>query len=281
MLRPWDLIFFPELESTNDWALAALHSLAPDRPCLVLAQKQVRGRGRGTRTWQAPAGNLTCSFVFSLENADEQGRRHAGATLTWQTRLAFATGLALLETATGYLPANSSAQLKWPNDLLLAGRKTAGILIETSPQPKFGERPAQLVVIGIGLNVNSAPSNTELKDQRWNLNPPTALASEHGQPIELTDALLNLSANLAGWLGSTGLLALASDQPSLQPVADRELIQRYESRLAWRGEQVTLHRGTSAVTGKLIGLDGAGHLLIQAPDETLCAAASGELRLAR
>ncbi|MFU8819113.1 MAG: biotin--[acetyl-CoA-carboxylase] ligase [Desulfurivibrio sp.] len=128
-------------ESTNDLALALAES---GGDCtLVVAESQSRGRGRLRRSWHSPAGaGLYLSFIYRPRLEPEDLAR-----LTLAAGLALA--LAVAET-TGLAPG-----LKWPNDLLLAGKKCGGILCECR-LPASGS-PAQLpvVVVGIGLNVNT------------------------------------------------------------------------------------------------------------------------------
>lgn len=277
-LNTWELHYFPELDSTNDWALRTFRVQPPERPCLVVAQMQTRGRGRGSHTWQAPAGNLTCSFAFSL--AVPADLAAASTPTNWPAQLALAAGVSVLETIQSRLPAGQS-QIKWPNDVLIGGRKVAGILIESPHPAAESDAPHfKLVVIGVGLNANSTPSLASLDMHGQRAIHPTSLAAECRRPIDLTELLLEMSSNLANWLGALGLLSFAVSQPVAPTSSFSELRQRYERALAWRGELVVLQRGDSQLVGKLLGVDAAGQLLVQPAGEPPVAAASGELRLA-
>ena len=132
----WRITTVAETGSTNADLLAAAASGAPDRSVLV-AEHQTAGRGRLDRRWDAPAGtNLLVSLLF--RDVPEQPHE-----LTQRVALAAATACA--ETA------GVSPTLKWPNDLLLDGRKLAGVLAQSG-----GSGP-EYVVVGIGLNVGWAP----------------------------------------------------------------------------------------------------------------------------
>src|SRR3954452_769157 len=128
----WSVWFVAETGSTNADLLA--HADAPDRTVLVAAH-QSAGRGRLDRKWDAPPGaNLLASILFADVPAQPAD-------------LPRAVGIAAVDavaTATGL-----AARLKWPNDVLLDGRKLAGILAQRSPSGP--------VVVGIGLNVGWAP----------------------------------------------------------------------------------------------------------------------------
>jgi BirA family transcriptional regulator, biotin operon repressor / biotin---[acetyl-CoA-carboxylase] ligase len=274
-LRDWELNFFPELESTNDWAIEAYRVQLPPQPCLIVAQKQTRGRGRGSHTWQAPLGNLTCSFAFPLACSPIEFSQ-----LGWPARLAMASSLAVAETIDAFLP-TGRCEIKWPNDLLIGGRKTAGILIETPlTASAAAESTARLVVIGIGLNVNSAPPAAALGQQRPLALAPTSLAEERDTNVDLTSVLLELADNLARWLATTSVMTLRPDQPYSNLIPANELRQCYQQALAWRGKRVVLQRGPSELIGVLQGVDESGQLLIRPSGEDPIPVASGELRLA-
>lgn len=156
------LVFLPQVASTMDEARAR----AADPHCLgVRAGYQTQGRGRSGAPWLAPPD--TCLLVTYILRGEACRPEHAG-------HLAFAAAVAVsavLQGVTGLTPG-----VKWTNDVLLAGRKAAGILIETGG----GAEPFALV--GIGLNVNVAHFPTELADTA------TSLLRETGREWEV-DAL--------------------------------------------------------------------------------------------
>jgi BirA family transcriptional regulator, biotin operon repressor / biotin---[acetyl-CoA-carboxylase] ligase len=131
---PWHVRHVDETGSTNADLLAAARAGAPDRAVLVAAY-QTAGRGRLDRRWEAPSGaNLLVSLLFR-EMPDDPGR------------LMRRTGVAVVDACR--VVAGVDAVLKWPNDVLLADRKLAGILAERGVDG--------CVVVGVGLNVAWAP----------------------------------------------------------------------------------------------------------------------------
>lgn len=112
------------------------------------AERQSGGRGRLGRVWESPRGNLYCSTIVRLRPDDPPPQL-----------LSLVAGIALFDTVNDFISA--TPMLKWPNDLLLAGAKMAGILTEMQ---------GRCVVVGIGLNIASAP---QLPDRR------TAFMAEH------------------------------------------------------------------------------------------------------
>ena len=176
-----------ETGSTNDDLVAAGLTGAPDRLVLV-ADGQTAGRGRLSRTWVSEPGvNLLVSVLFRTIPTYPHQLTHAMA-LAAQTAAAKA--------------ADVKAAIKWPNDLLVGGRKIAGILsvagggLSASGGPMF-------VVVGLGLNVGWAPEGA------------ASLAAECGHDVDRDDVLVHL------------LNAL----DRLLELDERQLFNRYRSRL--------------------------------------------------
>lgn len=159
-------------DSTNTRARELAAAGAPDGT-LVTADEQSAGRGRQGRAWSAPAHtSLLCSLVL----------REPPPLLPLIAGVAVADTVDRQATAGG-----SGALIKWPNDVLLDGRKVAGILVEARPQ-------ADWAVLGIGLNVavSIAQLPPELRDRAGTLGlPPTAI-----EPV-LTELLAALERRLA------------------------------------------------------------------------------------
>jgi len=110
----------------------------------VFAESQTAGRGRGGNRWIAPSGhNLFVSVLL----------RPSAPPGTWP-RLAHAAGLAVARAVDPWLDPGTRALLKWPNDVLVSGRKLAGILLELK-----GSRTAPHLILGLGVNVNSRPED--------------------------------------------------------------------------------------------------------------------------
>lgn len=134
------LVALESVGSTSDHARMLAKSGYP-HATIVWAKAQTAGRGRHGNAWDSRPGNLFMSVVL---------RPDVNAALTGQLSFVCAVALArALKRFTG-----GRIGLKWPNDVLLDGKKVAGILLETEPD---GVRPVQWVVAGIGVNVADAP----------------------------------------------------------------------------------------------------------------------------
>src|SRR5262245_20447775 len=138
--------YFDSIGSTNDEALAWAVQGAPNLS-IVIADEQTAGRGRLNRKWFTPRGSaIACSLILYPQEP---------------THLSRTVGLAALSIADACSRLGLHPQIKWPNDILLSGKKTAGILIETV---WAGDKISSLV-IGMGVNVakESVPPIEELK----------------------------------------------------------------------------------------------------------------------
>lgn len=153
-----------QLGSTNDELMALARSGAAEGSC-IRADIQTAGRGRQARQWQSPVGNLYTSILL-----------RPAVPLARIGELSFVAGLAVGETVGQF---GAEWALKWPNDVLVRGKKIAGLLLEAEPG---------WVVIGMGLNLAHSP---DLPDK-----PTTSLIAE-GPLVEPQQALLVLQDKLA------------------------------------------------------------------------------------
>lgn len=140
------LVARDRVASTNEEA-RRLAEAGAGEGTLVWAKEQNAGRGRRGRTWSSPPGNLYASLLLRPRCAPSTA-----------AQLGFVTGLALALAIEPMLPpAARPAELKWPNDLLLRGKKAAGILLEASAA---ADRRLDWLIVGVGVNVLSFPSDT-------------------------------------------------------------------------------------------------------------------------
>jgi len=146
----WRLVVLSEVDSTND-ELRRRASEEPFDGLAVVAERQTAGRGRRGRVWASPRGNLYLSL--RLRQAD---------SLAETALLSFVSAVALADAIAELAPQVPLA-LKWPNDVLVAGCKVSGILLES-------DGPA--IIVGIGVNLTEAPEATQA------LYPPTSLRQQ-------------------------------------------------------------------------------------------------------
>lgn len=162
------LLRFDSLESTNEEA-RRLTAAGDSGPVWITARAQTKGRGRRGNLWISQPGNLFATLLMKAP--------HASAA-----ELGFAAGLAAADVISSYVAAER-VSLKWPNDVLLDGRKAAGILLEALVH--------DALAIGIGINLLHHPEGTE--------TPAISVNSATGRTIAADDALAVLAARFAAW----------------------------------------------------------------------------------
>lgn len=176
---PFKLIAVDEVDSTNTMA-KRLCAAEAEHGTLIWALRQTAGRGRLSRSWISPTGNLYVSLIL---------RPQADAARA--TGLTFAAAVAVADAVSELLGSAASVRCKWPNDVLASGRKIAGILLESATT---ANGLLEWVVIGIGLNVASHPPDAET------MYPATSLAAEGAAVPGVEQALAVLCRRLDLWL---------------------------------------------------------------------------------
>jgi BirA family biotin operon repressor/biotin-[acetyl-CoA-carboxylase] ligase len=214
-----------ETGSTNDRARELAAAGAP-HGTLVTASAQSAGRGRQGRAWSAPPGH---ALLMSLVLRDV----HPLVPLAAAVAVAEAVG--------------DDARIKWPNDVLLAGRKVAGILAEGRPQEGW-------VVLGIGVNVA-----VRVADLPSELHATAATLGR--RPSDVEPFLASLLAAL------TRSLSLPTG----------ELLDAWRARDALLGREISWAAGS----GTAAGIDGEGRLVVELPGGGRTSLDAGEVHLQR
>ena len=235
---------FSQTDSTNGQAINLLSSGdMPKTPCLIYAESQTAGRGRGANQWWSQAGSLTFSVIVDA--------REFSLKPEALIKLPLLTGLAVLQT--GQAAVGNSADcktdfaLKWPNDVYLSGRKLAGILIEVpsvKPPPET-EASAHHAVIGVGLNVNNSwiDAPQELQAKGISLSDH---ASSTFDRLEILKTFLQHLEQL--------ICSLSKGLPILEDWSEHCLLT---------GKRVTLLVGNAKVSGECLGIAPNGALMLQ------------------
>lgn len=217
------LYVFQQLGSTNDEAKTLADAGAPEG-LLVLAETQTAGRGRQGRRWLTPPGT---ALAFSLVLRPALPAAQAA-------RLVMLAGVAVAEAVEH--TAGVHAQLKWPNDVLLNGRKVAGILVESA----LREADLEYAILGIGLNVSWAPEGMDF--------PATSVEAEAGRPVDRTALLRAILERLeAGYPGLAG----------------EAVWQAYHPRLAWLGQPTEVRLEGETLIGQAEAVTADGQLVFR------------------
>lgn len=259
-------IHFDVTDSTNTQAraLAAAH---PGERLLVTAAEQTAGRGRQGRQWLSPRGGAWLTIVWPMRLAPGSYRAAS---------LAAAVGVrrALVELIARGMPPEAAALaprplIKWPNDVLIDGAKVVGILCE---QSLGNAAQNNAIYVGIGANVAfdqmllDRPTRGEALRHR-----ATTLSSAAGRAIEVEDVIELVSHEVIGALEryeALGLAGIIAEPPSL--------LDELRGALAYVGQRRTWLSPRGEISGRIIGIDDDGRLLLDG-ESGVIACDAGEL----
>lgn len=219
---------FAELDSTNEEAKRQAASGAP-AGLLVSAQAQRAGRGRRGRTWVSEPGNLYMSILLRPE-------RSAAAA----AQLGFAAALAIGEAVLPLLENAGALAYKWPNDVLVGGRKLSGILLESQAAD---EGRLDWLVVGIGVNVASFPESSAY--------PATSLAAAGAVPVTIEALRATVARTFHFWYERWMEHGFAP------------LREAWLGRAQGLGEPIRVRLPQGESMGRFAGLDGEGALLLE------------------
>lgn len=214
-------------------------------PLWITARRQTAGRGRRGRKWESESGNLASTLLLLTRKSPAEA-----------AQLTFAASLAVADLLDRYVPP-ALVTIKWPNDVLLDGRKTSGILIESGPAPSGG----LWLAVGIGVNLSQTPGETE--------RPATCIAEHLNQGVAsaptVDEAAKALSETFGVWLDRWTTLGF-------QPILD-----------AWTALTPGLHGPCTArltnetLSGMADGVEADGSLRLKLPDGSLRVISAGDV----
>jgi BirA family biotin operon repressor/biotin-[acetyl-CoA-carboxylase] ligase len=219
----WNLIRRETVDSTNEVA-KDLIARGAEPWTVVLADRQVEGKGRFGRKWSSPRGGLYASVIVQED-------------LSRLPLVSLAAGVAVVEALT---PLGLKPTLKWPNDVLVEGAKVAGILVEGLVRPD-----AYWAVIGIGIN-----SDVPLDDLPPQLTSrATTLRHLLGRRVDNESLLESLLKALRRWYPSPG--------------KEMELLSRYRALCSTLGSDVVVETGSKRLRGRALDVSAEGLLILE------------------
>lgn len=235
------ILAFDDIDSTNAEArrLAEAHEAGP---LWITALRQHEGRGRRGRSWETGAGNLAATYLFTTAKPASEA-----------AQISFVAALAVADLASVHVP-GETVTLKWPNDPLIAGRKTAGILVESGPAPGGG----LWLAVGCGVNLALAPKDTG--------RPVTAFADHMtGAPPPPREALNLLAGAMEAW-------RQVWETSGFGPIA-----AAWTRRAHGMGQACTAHLTGETLRGVAEGLDESGALRLRLEDGTIRRITAGDV----
>lgn len=242
--------YFEEVDSTNTAAkrIAEESGSADWHGTVVVAEEQTAGKGRRGRFWSSPRGT-GLFFSILLKPQIEPGN---ASMLTLVKGMATVKGI---EQVTGLKP-----QIKWPNDVVLNGKKIVGILTEMSAQIDYVNH----IVVGTGINVHQADFPEEIAKTATSLK------------LELQEAGRSVQISRAGLLGAVLFYFEQYYETYLQTEDLSALQEEYNSMLVNIGKGVRVLDPLGEYEGTALGIDSRGELLVDRGKE-VCKVSSGEV----
>lgn len=228
----YELAAFETIDSTNAELKRRIGRHAGGDRLVVWSLEQTQGRGRRGRAWSGPSGNLMCSVLLWPQ-----------CTLAAASQLSFVAALAALDLVRASLPAERHLSLKWPNDVLVEGRKISGILLEAG-----GWMPGApgWIVVGTGVNLCRHPVDTE-----W---PATDIREEGGDAPDPAQALQGFCSAFEAWRARW-------TRDGFEPIRRQWL--EHAHRL---GEEIVARMDRDTVNGRFVGIDPDGSLVLKMDD---------------
>jgi BirA family biotin operon repressor/biotin-[acetyl-CoA-carboxylase] ligase len=224
------ILAFDAIDSTNAEARRRAEA-GEGGPLWITAKRQTAGRGRRGREWETGAGNLAATLLMTTDRSPAEA-----------AQVSFVTALAVVDLASAFIPPER-VKVKWPNDVMVSGRKLAGILIESGTRADGG----LWLAIGVGVNLASAPAAAD--------RPATTIAHETQAPApEPTVALEGLAEAFAEWL-------LRWEARGFPPIAEA-----WTERAYGLGEACVARLPGETIEGTAEGLDDDGALRLRQRD---------------
>ena len=236
-----NILYYPVTSSTMDAAKEAVKQGA-EEGTIVIADHQTAGRGRFGRQWWAPPDSSILLSIILHPELKELPRLGMAATLAV---------VQSIEQVTGLEPA-----IKWPNDVLIGGKKVSGILIES----KIEEETVSYAILGIAVNVNLDPASIpEIAETATSLRQ---VLKRNVSRLEVLPALLSEFEELYSALRR-----------------GEAIDKLWRRRLETIGREVTVKCGSEVWQGYAEAVDDDGNLLLRRPDGSLVTIAAGEVTL--
>jgi BirA family biotin operon repressor/biotin-[acetyl-CoA-carboxylase] ligase len=244
LLNDYHLLTYDVLDSTNSEA-KRLAGGGASHGAVIWGKRQTAGRGRMGRDWVSAEGNLFATVLLS-----------PNAKLAECAQLSFVAATAVADTLEAIVPDASRIRCKWPNDVLVAGKKISGILLESfTTKELVSER--QWVAVGIGVNVDSFPEHV--------LFPATCLR-EAG--VELISAKIVLSRLVHNFIARY-------DQWEREGF--KAIERAWLARAYHLNDEVEVIVGEDRLSGVFSGIDAQGQLLLRTGNKQYVPVAAGDV----
>lgn len=234
LLHDYHLLSYDVLDSTNEEA-KRLAGGGASHGAVIWARAQTAGKGRMGRDWESLEGNLFVSVLLSPD-----------CELPECSQLSFVAAVAAADTLKPIVPGDDAIECKWPNDILLEGKKLGGILLESFTTMEEDGQDRQWVVVGVGINVDSYPDDV--------IYPATCL-KESG--VEIISAKIVLSRFVYNFIHRYDMWIHKGFEA---------IRTAWEERAYGLGEPMEAHVGDDIISGSFDSIDEFGRLHIAQDD---------------
>lgn len=234
------VIYFPQLPSTMDVARRKARQGAVEGT-VIMAGEQTSGRGRIKRTWLSPPGNIALSVILYPDVS----------CLPYLVMIASLAVVRSIRNVTGL-----KADIKWPNDVLISGKKVCGILIEN----EIGGTGVARAIIGVGINIDLG----ELKITDSTI-PVSSLEKEVKQTVVRTDLVKNLLVEM--------------ERLYLKLPEGKSIYRQWRRKLITLGKKVTVRMGDETLHGLAASVDSGGALILELDDGSTTRVIAGDVSL--
>lgn len=234
---------YDALDSTSE-ELKRLVRVGQTEGFAVRADAQHRGHGRYGREWYSPSGNLYLSWLLLPEES-----------FRVLSQLSFVVALAVGDAVSGLFTDKQDIQFKWPNDVLIGGKKVGGLLLESSLAQ--GKDQVDWLIVGVGVNITSFPSNVDF--------PATSIEAEDGKvvaPNVLSQAVLDSFARLYAIWKTEGFAPIRT---------------AWLEKASHIGESITVTTVTDSFVGVFEDITPQGELVITLADGKKRCISAGEV----
>jgi len=227
-----NFVVFNEISSTNLKAKELAQKNAGEGT-IVISKIQKKGRGRFTRTWESPSGGLYFSIILRPECEPDK-----------TTLLPLIGALSVCKTVSSII--DLDVKIKWPNDVLIDGKKVCGILLES----ESGKDKLKFVILGIGINLNTDMSSLSEELHRFS----TSISNEIGINLDYYDFLKKLLVNLVKYytMFAEGKFEM--------------IVNEWKNNSDTIGRKLIIDMSTEKINATAIDVDSSGFLIVKTED---------------
>ena len=223
----FELVYLERVDSTNEKAKRRAQEGAA-HGTVIWARAQSAGKGRRGRTWISEPGNLYCSIVLKPD-----------CSLAQAAQVSFVIANSIALAVDEILETEAKIQCKWPNDVLINGKKTAGVLLETVLSKNNN---LEALIAGIGINIMHHPSGTEF---------PASHLYEHGVQLIAVEALLEKVCKY-----------VAREYETWRSRGFGAVRLKWLEKAYGIGQEIEVRMASNSLTGTFVSLDEDGALLL-------------------